>query len=66
MRQQTCAQFDSTGKYCRNPAEIHKMGIQNSIPSDEGWFLDFCSMHNHMMKTGIPLKCWKCGDKEPI
>ena len=26
--------------------------------------LDFCAMHNHMQKTGIPTKCWRCGDKE--
>ena len=66
MHQQTCAQFDSKGKHCRNPSEIHKAGIENSIPSDVGWSMDFCAMHNHMMKSGISLKCWRCGDKEPI
>ena len=30
---QKCSQFDHRGE-CRNPAEIHKIGIQNSIPSD--------------------------------
>ena len=46
-----CAQFDSK-KECNNPAQV-----------SNGWTLDFCAKHNHMIKTGIVLKCWKCGDK---
>ena len=56
MHQQTCAQFDSKGNHCKNPAEL----LMKDMP------LDFCAMHNHMMKSGISLKCWRCGDKEPI
>ena len=45
-----CAQFDSK-RECDNPAQVNY-----------GWTLDFCAKHNHMVKDGIPLKCWKCGD----
>jgi hypothetical protein len=47
---QRCAQFDSKNE-CNNPAQVNY-----------GWTLDFCAKHNHMVKDGIPLKCWKCGD----
>ena len=30
-----------------------------------GYPLDFCAKHHHMQKSGIPLKCWRCGD-DPI
>ena len=57
MRQQKCSQFDSKGNHCKNPAEL--------LPSSDGWNfpLDFCEMHSHMQKTGIPVKCWRCGDR---
>ena len=45
-----CAQFDSK-RECHNLAQ-----------EIDGWTLDFCAKHNHMVKTGISLKCWKCGD----
>jgi len=54
-RVQQCSQFDITD--CQNPAEIvHKIRGQDI-------YIDFCAMHNHMDKTGIPLKCWRCGDR---
>jgi hypothetical protein len=45
-----CAQFDSKGRGCNNLAHV------------DGYPLDFCAMHLHMQKDGIPLKCWRCGD----
>ena len=45
-----CAQFDSKGRGCQNLAHV------------DGYPLDFCAMHLHMQKDGIPLKCWRCGD----
>ena len=45
-------------KECKNTAELHHVGL------DKGYYMDFCAMHNHMLKTGIPLKCWRCGDKQ--
>ena len=60
MIQQKCSQFSGEGKgykECQNPSEIHLVGI------DDGFAMDFCHMHNHMKRTGIPLKCWRCGDK---
>ena len=45
-----CAQFDSRGRGCNNLAHV------------DGYPLDFCAMHLHMQKDGIPLKCWRCGD----
>lgn len=60
MRQQKCSQFNSKGNYCKNLAEV-------LVGSDgREWPVDFCEMHNHMDKTGIPLKCWRCGDKENV
>lgn len=53
MNHQVCGQFDSKG-HCKNPAELTKVG---QMP------LDFCAKHNHMDKTGIPLKCSRCGDR---
>lgn len=57
-RKQTCAQFDSRGG-CRLPSEVvtYWDGRQR-----QGYALDFCAMHNHMAKTGVPVKCWRCGD----
>ena len=55
--EQQCSQFDTKG-FCKNDAvwvaqKWNKTGI----------YYDFCAMHNHMDKTGMPLKCWRCGDK---
>ena len=49
-RKQKCAQFDSKGG-CRNLAEV-----------SSGYPLDLCAKHNHMEMTGIPVRCWRCGD----
>ena len=51
--EQTCSYFDSKGG-CKNRSEL----LDNKYP------LDFCAMHNHMQKTGIPTKCWRCGYRE--
>ena len=61
MKQQKCSQFNTkAGKYheCQNPSEIHKVGL------DDGFAMDFCAMHNHMQRSGVPVKCWRCGDRE--
>ncbi len=58
MKQQKCSQFSGKGKdykECQNASEIHKVG--------DGFSMDFCAMHNHMQKTGVPVKCWRCGDR---
>ena len=52
-RQQKCAQFDSKGNHCGNLADL----MTPTMP------LDFCAKHNHMAKTGMPVKCWRCGDR---
>ncbi len=52
---QTCSQFDSKGNHCRNQAEL--------LDGFKDMPLDFCPMHNHMMKDGLPVKCWRCGDR---
>ena len=52
-RQQKCAQFDSKGNHCGNLADL----LAPNMP------LDFCAKHNHMAKTGMPVKCWRCGDR---
>ena len=52
MQHPKCSQFDSKGS-CQHPAEV----------ISGGWTVDFCAMHNHMNKTGIPVKCHKCGDR---
>ena len=49
-RKQKCAQFDSKGG-CRNLAEV-----------SSGYPLDLCAKHNHMEMTGMPVRCWRCGD----
>ena len=54
MMNQKCSQFDSKGG-CKNMVEV----FQGQYP------LDFCAKHHHMQKSGIPLKCWRCGD-DPI
>lgn len=59
MKEQKCSQFDTIdGIYreCQNPAE-YMNPIKKQYP------LDFCAKHNHMLKTGMPVKCWRCGDK---
>ena len=55
MNPQTCAQFNSKGQGCKNPAQ--------PVSPGSPFLLDFCAMHNHMAASGIPLKCWRCGDK---
>ena len=64
VKEQKCSQFNGQSrklsleyKECQNIAELHHVGL------DKGYYMDFCAMHNHMLKTGIPLKCWRCGDK---
>jgi hypothetical protein len=52
-RQQKCAQFDSKGNHCGNLADL----MTPTMP------LDLCAKHNHMEMTGIPVKCWRCGDR---
>ena len=59
MKEQKCSQFNiikGIYKECQNPSEYIDT-ILKKYP------LDFCSKHNHMMKTGIPIKCWRCGDR---
>ena len=61
MKQQKCSQFSGNGKgykECQNPSAIERVGLS------DGFAMDFCAMHNHMQKTGVPVKCWRCGDKE--
>ena len=52
---QKCSQYDSKGKGCNNIAEI--------LEGTKDYYVDFCAIHNHMLKAGIPLKSWRCGDK---
>jgi len=59
MKGQKCSQFNiikGIYKECQNPADVDDVGLSKFV-------MDFCAMHHHMMKTGIPLKCWKCGDR---
>lgn len=53
MRQQKCSYFNTNGG-CRNPSEL----LFDQYP------VDMCAKHNHMERTGMPIKCWRCGDKE--
>jgi len=58
-RVQKCSQFGTKeGKYygCQNIAEY-------ADPIRKKYPVDFCAMHNHMQKTGMPVKCWRCGDR---
>lgn len=48
---QNCSQFYNN-KVCPNPSVVDKSGRA----------YDFCAKHNHMDRTGIKLKCWRCGD----
>lgn len=54
MKEQRCSYFNTKGG-CKNPAELME-GTTYAV--------DFCAMHNHMEKAGLPVKCWRCGDKE--
>ena len=54
MNKQRCSYFNTKGG-CINLAELME---GTTYP------LDLCAMHNHMQKTGIPTKCWRCGDRE--
>ena len=56
MTKQICSYFNNT-EGCSNISELLE-GTKYS--------LDFCAMHNHMYKLGMPTKCWRCGDKEDI
>lgn len=56
MNKQICSYFNTKGG-CTNITEL----IEGTK-----YPLDFCPMHLHMERTGIPVKCWRCGDKEWI
>jgi len=59
MKEQKCSYFSiKKGIYteCKNPSEY-------MIPELKKFPVDMCAMHNHMERTGIPIRCSKCGDK---
>jgi hypothetical protein len=59
MKQQSCSFFSiKKGIYveCKNPSEY-------MIPERKKFPVDMCAMHNHMERTGMPIKCWRCGDR---
>ena len=36
------------------------------MPEEKKFPVDMCAMHNHMERTGIPVRCWRCGDDRLI
>ena len=59
MQEQKCSQFNIINgiyKGCQNPAEYLD-------PIGKKYPVDLCLKHNHMQRTGMPVKCWRCGDR---